>query len=95
MQPVTPNPADNPPKIEFPCHYPIKVVGHAAPDFKASILDVLVKADTVYLDESVTIVDSRNGRFQSIRITIHAENADHLIRLHEALKATGRVQMVL
>lgn len=81
--------------IEFPCQYPIKVVGEAAPDFKACVLDVLVDAETDYLKETVTVVDSRNGRFQSIRITIHAENEQHLIRLHEALKATGRVQMVL
>jgi len=84
-----------PPKIEFPCNFPIKVVGQAAPDFKACVLDVLTASETHYLQESVAVVDSRNGRFQSIRVTIHAVSEEHLAQLHEALKATGRVQMVL
>lgn len=88
-------PNDNPPKIEFPCHYPIKVMGAAAPDFKACVLDVLVESETSFLHESVSVVDSKNGRFQSVRITIEAQSAGHLSSLHEALKATGRVQMVL
>lgn len=91
--PVCPN--DNPPKIEFPCHFPIKVMGQAAPDFKACVLDVLMESETRYLHETVSVVDSRNGRFQSVRITIEAQSAQHLSSLHEALKATGRVQMVL
>ncbi|MDR9468420.1 DUF493 domain-containing protein [Marinospirillum sp.] len=95
MQQATSGSAEKPPKIEFPCQFPIKVVGEAAPDFKACVLDVLVTSETDYLQETVTVVDSRNGRFQSVRITIHAENEQHLSRLHEALKETGRVHMVL
>lgn len=88
-------PLDNPPKIEFPCEYPIKVMGAAAPDFKACILDVLVESETSFLHETVTVVDSKNGRYQSVRITINAESHDHLHSLHQCLRATGRVQMVL
>lgn len=85
----------NPPKIEFPCEFPIKVMGEAAPDFKACILDVLINTETGYLRESISVMDSRNGRFQSVRITIEAQSEEHLTRLHQALKETGRVQMVL
>ncbi|MFK7161086.1 DUF493 domain-containing protein [Marinospirillum sp. MEB164] len=85
----------NAPKIDFPCDYPIKVMGEAAPDFKVSILDVLVGEATEYHQQSVTVVDSRNGRFQSVRVTVKAESPAHLDRLFQALKATGRVHMVL
>jgi len=88
-------PLDNPPKIEFPCDYPIKVMGPAAPDFKACILDVLVESETSFMRETVAVVDSRNGRFQSVRVTIQAQSEDHLSNLHQCLKDTGRVQMVL
>ncbi|SFC03258.1 hypothetical protein SAMN05660443_1231 [Marinospirillum celere] len=83
------------PKIEFPCEFPIKVMGEAAPDFKACVLDVLITTETGYVHESVSVMDSRNGRFQSVRVTIEAESEQHLTRLHQALKETGRVQMVL
>ncbi|WP_114418492.1 HP0495 family protein [Marinospirillum perlucidum] len=95
MQDKTSGPQDQPPKIEFPCHFPIKVVGEAAPDFKACVLDVLAGLETSYLKETVEVVDSRKGRFQSIRITIHAQSEQELTRLHSALKETGRVHMVL
>ncbi len=87
--------AEAAPKIEFPCEFPIKVMGQADPDFKACVLDVLVASGTHYLRESVSVVDSRKGRFQSVRVTIHAQSAQHLEDLHQELKATGRVQMVL
>ncbi len=88
-------PMDNPPKLVFPCQYPIKVMGRAAPDYKACILDVLAQTKTSYDADKVQLIDSRNGRFQSVRVTITAEGEAHLQALFEALKATGRVQMVL
>lgn len=88
-------PLENPPKIEFPCAYPIKVMGEAAPDFKACILDVLQQAETTYEETSISVVDSKNGRFQSVRVTIEAQSYNHLEELHACLKATGRVNLVL
>ncbi len=88
-------PLDNPPKIEFPCDYPIKVMGPAAPDFKACILDALVESDTTFIQETIAVVDSKNGRFQSVRVTIKAQSESHLFSLHQCLKDTGRVQLVL
>ncbi|ODC03952.1 hypothetical protein BFW38_10775 [Terasakiispira papahanaumokuakeensis] len=82
-------------EVEFPCAYPLKVVGRGDPDFKRCILDVMTAEGTHYHEESISIVDSRNGRFQSVRITITAESRDHLNQVHAALKATGRVQIVL
>lgn len=95
MQNTNVCPLDNPPKIEFPCEYPIKVMGAAAPDFKACILDVLAESKTHFIHETVTVIDSKNGRYQSIRVTIQAKSEDHLSSLHQCLQATGRVQMVL
>lgn len=86
---------NSPPKIEFPCAYPIKIVGQAAPDFKACVLDVLTTNATEIITDSITVVDSKNGRFQSVRVTIQAQSQEHLAQLHECLRATGRVQLVL
>jgi putative lipoic acid-binding regulatory protein len=41
------------------------------------------------------VVDSRNGRFQSVRVVIRATGEQHIKELFEALKATGRVHMVV
>ncbi|MFC4259409.1 YbeD family protein [Marinobacter lacisalsi] len=84
-----------PPKIEFPCDYAIKVIGHAAPDFKEFVVSVVDKHAPGIREEHVSVVDSRNGRFTSVRLTILATGEPQLRALFEELKASGRVQMVL
>jgi putative lipoic acid-binding regulatory protein len=83
------------PKIEFPCAYPIKIVGRAAPDFKMLVLSV-VEIHAPGIDQkTVTIQESSGGTFQSIRVTITATGEPQLQAMFEDLKATGRVQMVI
>lgn len=82
------------PKIEFPCAYPLKVVGRAAPDFKMLVVDVIEKYAPVHHD-LVSVQESSNGRFQSVRVTITASGEPQIMTIFEALKATGRVQMVI
>lgn len=84
------------PKIEFPCeNYPIKVLGRGSDDFKALVIEV-VKVHAPDLDiESVTVQDSSKGTFQSVRFSITATGEAQLADLHNALKATGRVTMVI
>ena len=85
----------DPARIEFPCDYPIKVVGHAAPDFRDIVLDVM-EQHAPGLDHSrISERQSRNGRFTSLTVTIVATGEPQLKAIFEALKNTGRVQMVL
>lgn len=83
------------PKLSFPCAYPIKIVGDFAPDFKAAMLDILTAQAADYDAQSVRLVDSRNGRYQSLRVTLNAQSEAQIQHLFEALKASGRVRMVL
>jgi len=83
------------PKIEFPCEYPIKVVGRAAPDYKQFVIDVVKKHADDLDPEKVEINPSRNGNFYSVRFTIIATGVDQLEAIFEELKASGRVTMVI
>ncbi|MGS2743778.1 HP0495 family protein [Halomonas sp. LS-001] len=82
-------------KITFPCDYPIKVVGDAADDFAAVVCQIVVTYAPDFDADGITVVDSRNGRFQSIRLSIQATSEEQINQLFLALKATGRVHMVL
>ena len=83
------------PTIEFPCDYPIKVIGNAAPDFREFVVDV-VRGHAPDLDlNRIEVIDSRNGRFQSVRLTLWATGEPQLRAIFEDLKRSGRVQMVL
>ncbi|WP_136064221.1 HP0495 family protein [Modicisalibacter radicis] len=95
-QPASPEAAaPDAPRVEFPCDYPIKIVGDAAPDFEATVVEV-IETHAPGLDRrTVNAVDSRNGKFRSVRVTITATGHEQLQALFASLKATGRVHMVL
>ena len=82
--------------ISFPCpNYPVKVVGVASDDY-LSVITAIVRQHAPDLDESsIQVRDSSKGRFQSITYFITATGVDQLEALFEALKASGRVKMVL
>lgn len=83
------------PKIEFPCDYAIKVIGNAAPDFSEFVVGIVERHAPGVDTSTVTVNDSRNGRFCSVRLTMQATGEPQLQALFEELKASGRVHMVL
>ena len=83
------------PKIEFPCDYPIKVIGNSAPDFVEFVVSVVERHAPGVSDNKVTVKDSSGGRFASVNLTIRATGEPQLKALFEELKASGRVHMVL
>lgn len=83
------------PKIEFPCDYVIKVIGHAAPDFTEYVVSVVEAHAPGIREEHISVTDSRNGRFTSVQLTIVATGEPQLKALFEDLKSSGRVHMVL
>lgn len=87
--------APEPPKIEFPCPYPIKVLGRSGADFEAVVLAVFERHAPGFDRDGITVRTSGKGRFTAITITIVATGPVQLQALHEDLIATGRVQMVI
>ncbi|MBO3275237.1 DUF493 domain-containing protein [Pseudomonas schmalbachii] len=85
-----------PPKIEFPCErYPIKVIGDAGDGFSDMVIEIIQRHAPDFDSTTVTIRDSRNGRFLSVQVLITATGVDQLQNIHNDLRATGRVHMVL
>ena len=85
----------SPPKIEFPCDYPIKVMGEAAPDFR-QFVEATIEYHSPGLDLTrVTVRDSRNGRYMAVTVMMLATGEKQLKAIFEDLKNSGRVKMVL
>ncbi|PCC97635.1 DUF493 family protein [Halopseudomonas pelagia] len=87
-------PADAP-RIEFPCLYPIKVIGEAGEGFADMVVRIAERHSPGSDTRVVEVLDSKNGRFLSVRLQITATGPDQLQALHADLKATGKVHMVL
>ena len=83
------------PLIEFPCPYPIKVIGDAGDDAVSDIIRVVRRHAPEVTPDEINIRQSRNGNFQSVRITIIATGEPQLRALHQELIALAGVRMVL
>ena len=85
----------DPPKIEFPCEYPIKVLGRSGEDFEVTIIEVFESHAPGFSRETITTNVSSKGTFSSMTITITATGVEQLDALHKGLLATGIVKMVI
>ena len=87
--------SEDPPKIVFPCTYPIKVLGRAGSTFQPAVMSVFNQYAAGFSEQDVLVKESRNGTFQSITITIEAQSEEQLRQIHQDLMDTGLVSMVL
>lgn len=83
------------PTIDFPCDYPIKVMGVHEGDFTELVLEIVERHAPGLSEERISYRQSRNGRYLSIQVVITATGPDQLQALFDELKASGRVAMVL
>lgn len=87
--------ADEPPRIEFPCSYPIKVVGSNSPALVNELLEVVREHAPEVTSSDVSIRDSRKGTYTSVTFMIEATGERQLKALHESLMSLDAVRLVL
>ena len=85
----------DPPKIEFPCEYPIKVLGRSGDTFEAQVLAVFERHAPGFDPARITRNASSKGTFSSMTVMITATGPQQLEALHRDLMATGIVNMVI
>ncbi len=84
-----------PPRIEFPCDYPVKIMGENRDSFEQAVLDLTrLHAPEVGL-EHVSVRSSSAGNYCAVTITIRATSEAQLRALHETLKTCPLVRLVL
>lgn len=83
------------PRIEFPCDYPIKVLGRSDACFVEMVTAVVLQHDPGFDPATASRRDSRRGAFCSITLTIRATGVEQLQALHTALQRIEAVKMVL
>lgn len=83
------------PKIEFPCDYPIKVLGEAGEYLYQHVLTVMERHAPGFDESRITIRDSRKNSFQSVTVFITATGIPQLEAIFRDLKTSSKVKMVL
>ncbi len=83
------------PKIEFPCSYPISVIGVESDGFARRVLEVVQAHATGITSDDVNLRRSAKGRYVSVAVTLTATGEDQLKALHTDLLKLSDVKMVL
>ena len=89
------SPEEAPPKIEFPCLYPIKVIGHAAATFRAQVLDTIERHTGAIDPNLIQLKPSKHSNYLSITVTIAATGKPQLESIFSDLKEIESVKLVL
>ena len=81
--------------LEFPCAFPIKMMGRDTQDFR-DIARALVEHHTGPLDgQDIKVATSRNGNFVSITITVQAQSQQQLDDIYRDVSSHEAVLMAL
>jgi putative lipoic acid-binding regulatory protein len=86
---------ENSVKIEFPCEYPVKVMGKNVAKFSEMILEIIRLHAPDLRDENISFRPSQNNNYLAVNVIIYATGTQQLQALFDDLKASGLVSMVL
>lgn len=81
--------------LEFPCEFPIKMMGRDTPEFRATARALVEKHTGAVGDDAVQTASSRNGRFVSVTVTITATSKRQLDDIYQDVTDHEDVLMAL
>lgn len=81
--------------LEFPCAFPVKIMGKATPEFQSVILDIVRKHAPEVNDDHIKIRSSGKGNYLSVTVTINAMSKKQLDSIYLDLNACEHVSMTL
>ena len=82
-------------KIQFPCNYPIKVIGVTSPELLVSVTEILLRYDPTLTTDKTRERQSRKGNYTSITFQFYASGKQQLEAMFAELKNCNRVRVVL
>jgi len=83
-------------KLEFPCDFPIKVVGAAAGgEFEARVCAIAEQHDPVFSPKALKRNQSRTGKYNSLTLGIRATSKDQIDAIYRDLKSCELVLWAL
>lgn len=81
--------------LEFPCDFPIKIMGRESNEFQALARSLVEKHSGPLADEAVVSSLSRNGNFVSVTVTVVATSQEQLDDIYRELTSNDAVLMAL
>ena len=81
--------------IEYPCDFPVKVMGSSQPGFAQTVVDIVRRHAPDFDAATVEMRVSRERKYVSVTATIRATSREQLDALYRELSDHPTVVMVL
>jgi uncharacterized protein len=81
--------------IDFPCLFPIKVMGQQADGLVHAITQIALQFDPAFDATTVELRQSSGGNYLGVTITVHATSREQLDELYRTLSTHPMVKVVL
>ncbi len=81
--------------LEFPCDFPIKIMGLASNDLAQAVLDVVLRHDPGFDGATMEMRASSGGKYVSLTCTVTATSKPQLDALYMELTSHPLVKVVL
>lgn len=87
--------ADSESPLEFPCSFPIKMMGRDRENFRAVAIELIERHAGTVAESAISESSSRNGNFVSITITIEAQSRQQLDSIYNDLSNHEEILVAL
>ena len=81
--------------MEFPCDFPIKMMGRDTEEFRQTARELVEKHAGPVTDDAVQTAVSAKGNFVSVTVTVRATSREQLDDIYRDLTAHEAVLMAL
>jgi putative lipoic acid-binding regulatory protein len=81
--------------LEFPCDFPLKIMGQNAADFAQTVVAIVLKHAPDFDPASVEMRPSKAGNYLSLTCTVRAVSQQQLDALYLELTSHPMVKVVL
>jgi putative lipoic acid-binding regulatory protein len=81
--------------LEFPCDFPLKIMGARHDDFVSTMVEVVRRHVPDFADDAIATRTSAKGSYLSLTCTIRATSREQLDALYRELSAHPMVKVVL
>ena len=81
--------------IEYPCDFPLKILGHTQPGFAQDVLTVVKRHAPDFDEATLAMKTSKKGKYLSLTCVIRATSREQLDALYQELCDHPTVVMVL
>lgn len=81
--------------LEFPCDFPIKVMGKAEVGFDLTVVEIVRRHAPDLSETAVSVRESRNANYIAVTVTVRATSREQLDNIYRDLTAHEQVMMAL